>query len=215
MVDLAAMRAEYGSVGIGPGQMADEPFGQFDQWFNEAVDADLVEPNAMVLATVSKENVEPQPSSRIVLCKQVSEMGFDFFTNYQSRKSGELAGSGTVAATFPWIPLERQVNIVGTARRLTAADSDTYWGRRSRASQLGAWSSDQSDEIPSAEMLTKRYAHFDELYPEEVPRPDHWGGWRIQPSSVEFWQGRSNRLHDRMVYRRVKGDLWKLVRLSP
>lgn len=217
-VNLSAMRKEYESSGLDFAQMPTDPFVIWRQWLDDAVDADLPEPNAMVISTVAVAKTfgdPPQPSSRIVLCKGISSNGFEFYTNYGSRKSLELQATGTVAATFPWISLSRQVNIVGRAEQMSALESDRYWSQRDRGAQLGAWASIQSEELQSYEELEERYRHFETMYPGLIPRPSHWGGWRIVPETVEFWQGRQNRLHDRLLYRVSPAGFWSTNRLSP
>ncbi len=217
-VDLAAMREEYSTVGINEALLPPEPFTLWTEWMADAVAAGISEPNAMVIATVASSanfSSPPQPSSRTVLCKGTSRNGFEFYTNYRSRKSEEIKASGTIAATFPWHGLHRQVNIVGRAEQTTSAESDQYWASRERGSQVGAWASSQSETIESYAELEDRYNHFDNMYPGAIPRPPHWGGWRILPESIEFWQGRLNRLHDRIFYKQVSVGQWERTRLSP
>ncbi len=211
------MREEYSAAGINDGVLPSEPFGLWAEWLQVATAAGIAEPNAMVLASVAPaQNMLPaQPSTRTVLCKGFGRKGFEFYTNYRSRKSEELTASGAVAATFPWHGLGRQVNIAGRVAKTTSSESDHYWSLRERGSQIGAWASMQSEQLDSYEELEKRYRHFDDLYPGKVPRPSHWGGWRISPTSIEFWQGRRNRLHDRIVYRQIGVGRWEKFRLSP
>ena len=211
-VDLARMRLEYETVGIEPGDLADHPIDQFDRWMAEAVLAELFEPNAMVVSTVDGEG---QPWSRHVLLKGAGPGGFDFYTNYFSDKSRQLDGNPLASATFGWLGLHRQVNVAGVVERIPAAESDAYWSVRLRGPKLGAWASEQSSELPDRATLDRRYREVESRFPDEVPRPDHWGGWRLVPHTVEFWQGRLNRLHDRLRYRRLDDDSWELVRLSP
>lgn len=192
--------------------LAETPFCQFDRWFSEAFDAALPEPEAMTLATSSADGA---PSARIVLLKSFDERGFVFFTNYESRKSRELAANPRAALVFFWSRLERQIRIEGSIERITDSESDNYFSTRPRGSQLGAWVSEQSRSIPSRLVLEQQ---LEQLIREhdgaDVPRPPFWGGWRVVPKSVEFWQGRADRLHDRLLYRRDRGA-WTVERLSP
>ena len=211
-MDLARMRLEYETAGISESDFGPEPFAQFDRWFDDAVRAEVYEPNAMVVSTVDGSG---RPWSRFVLLKGVSPAGFDFYTNYESNKSEHLDGSPRAALTFGWLQLHRQVNISGTVARVSDEESDAYWHVRTRGSQLGAWASEQSRTLDDREALLKRYEDADQRYGDEVPRPPHWGGWRVIPDAVEFWQGRKNRMHDRLRYvRNVQGD-WELARLAP
>ena len=211
-MDLARMRLEYETAGITPEDLADDPFTQFDRWFQDAIAADLYEPNAMVVSTVDGDG---QPWSRFVLLKGVDERGFQFYTNYESNKSADLANHPSAAITFGWLGLHRQVNIAGSVERINDAESDAYWSVRTRGSQLGAWASMQSGELADRAELTDAFQAADERFGDEVPRPPHWGGWRVVPNTVEFWQGRQNRLHDRLRFRRDGDGVWELVRLSP
>jgi pyridoxamine 5'-phosphate oxidase len=164
----------------------------------------------MVIATIS----EGQPRTRAVLAKGASHGGIEFYTNYHSRKGVALGEGGPVSATFVWNPLQRQVTMIGSASRVSTAESDDYFALRPREAQLGAWTSEQSTAIASRDVLDERFAHFDALYSGKVPRPPHWGGYRIVPVEVEFWQGRTNRLHDRIRYT-AEGGRWERDRLSP
>ena len=213
-LDLARMRLEYETTGIAPEDLAADPVEQFDRWMADAIRAELFEPNAMVVSTVDADG---QPWSRHLLLKGAGPAGFDFYTNYDSDKSRQLVANPRAALTFGWLDLHRQVNVTGSVERVPDDESDRYWAIRLRGSQLGAWASHQSRELSDRETLLQRYDEAAARYPDEVPRPDHWGGWRLVPHTVEFWQGRLNRLHDRLRYRRVDdgtGD-WELVRLSP
>lgn len=205
------MRLEYETAGIVESDFAADPFEQFDRWFDDAVRAELYEPNAMVVSTVDSDG---QPWSRFVLLKGVSPAGFDFFTNYGSNKSVHLGSRPVAALTFAWLGLHRQVNIAGTVERTSEQQSDGYWRVRTRGSQLGAWASNQSSVLGSRDELIRSYESVERRFSDEVPRPPHWGGWRVIPHTVEFWQGRQNRLHDRLRYRSA-GDGWELIRLSP
>lgn len=211
-VDLARMRLEYEATGIGPDDLADDPMDQFDRWMADAVLAELFEPNAMVVSTVDEDG---QPWSRYLLLKGAGPEGFDFYTNYGSHKSRQLSGNPRASATFGWLDLHRQVNVAGTVERVPSSESDAYWSVRLRGPKLGAWASEQSGEIPDRETIERRYREIESRFPDDVPRPEHWGGWRLIPHTVEFWQGRLNRLHDRLRYRRGADGSWELVRLSP
>ena len=211
-VDLARMRLEYETAGLDLGDLADDPFVQFDRWMADAVEAGLYEPNAMVLSTVDGDG---QPWSRTLLLKGAGPTGFDFYTNYRSDKSRQLDGAPMAAMTFGWLPLHRQVNLAGRVERVPAAESDEYWAVRVRGSQLGAWASEQSRELPDRETLLRRYEEAESRFGDDVPRPEHWGGWRLVPHTIEFWQGRVNRLHDRLRYRRADDGSWTIARLSP
>ncbi|MCL4129098.1 UNVERIFIED_CONTAM: hypothetical protein GTU68_006061 [Idotea baltica] len=207
------MRLEYETAGISESNFAAEPFQQFDEWFNAAVAAEVYEPNAMVVSTVDHDG---QPWSRYVLLKAVSGAGFEFFTNYESNKSAQLDGQPRASITFGWLELHRQVNIAGTVERVSEADSDAYWAVRTRGSQLGGWASPQSRPITGRSELTDRYEEIEQRFGDDgVPRPPHWGGWRVVPHTVEFWQGRQNRMHDRLRYVRTDPSSWDLIRLAP
>ena len=206
------MRQEYETQGLGETDLAPDPLLQFDRWFNEAVAAEVYEPNAMVVSTVDRDG---QPWSRHVLLKGVTDGAFDFYTNYESNKSVELTGNPSIAVTFGWLPLHRQVNIGGTVTRVPDAESDAYWAVRTRGSQIGGWASAQSRTLTGRDELVASVAEIEERFPDEVPRPPHWGGWRVTPHTIEFWQGRQNRLHDRLRYTRDDSGQWSIVRLSP
>lgn len=219
--DLARLRREYADRGLGVTDLTADPVEQFARWFEEisrAVpksDTSWFEANAVVLSTASAAG---RPSSRTVLLKGYGPEGFTVFTNYNSRKGRELAANPAASLLFPWYPLERQVVVSGTASRLDEAASDAYFAQRPRGAQLGAWASAQSEPIPEPDpgrvRLEERYAEYDRRYPGQVPRPPHWGGIVIAPETVEFWQGRPSRLHDRLVY--IKdGEKWTIERLSP
>ncbi|MCW3101723.1 MAG: Pyridoxamine 5-phosphate oxidase [Bacteroidetes bacterium] len=187
------------------------PVTQFSKWFREAVDAKVNEPNAMSLSTVSAEG---KPSSRIVLLRNFDESGFVFYTNYTSRKGEEIMANPNAALLFFWPELERQVRIEGVLKKQTEADSDLYFNSRPRGSRLGAWTSTQSKVIANRTVLDEEYAKLDKKYRGEVPRPPHWGGYVLAPRSIEFWQGRPSRLHDRILYT-LENDDWKIERLAP
>jgi pyridoxamine 5'-phosphate oxidase len=180
----------------------------------DTIDSGLHEPNAMVVSTVSAEG---RPSSRMVLLKGVDERGFVFYTNYESRKGAELSATGVAALLFPWHDLQRQVRVEGPVERVSAAESEAYFASRPRGSQLGAWASPQSQEVASREELDFRYADVEQRFGDdgEVSLPPFWGGFRVVPALVEFWQGRKGRLHDRLVYRRDGDGEWRTSRLAP
>lgn len=205
---LAALREEYTRAGLSETDLAPDPFAMFGRWFADA--AELAEPNAMVLATVSPSG---QPTSRMVLLKGVDGRGFVFFTNLESRKATDLAANSRCSLLFPWHGLQRQVRIEGVAEVLDRDEVAAYFSTRPRGAQLGAWASPQSSVVTSAE-LSARYDAVDAEYPGDVPAPDFWGGYVVRPRSVEFWQGRQNRMHDRLRYRR-EGDAWITERLAP
>jgi pyridoxamine 5'-phosphate oxidase len=185
---------------------------QFKAWFDQAKTAGVVEPNAMVLSTLGLDGF---PSSRTVLLKAADERGFSFFTNYDSKKGAEIAANPRVTLLFPWFALERQIHITGSLVKTSEEESVTYFARRPYGSQLGALASDQSDIIADRGVLEARLAELKAKHPEgQVPKPPHWGGYRLIPISFEFWQGRTNRLHDRFHYTLNKGA-WDIVRLSP
>jgi pyridoxamine 5'-phosphate oxidase len=191
----------------------DDPLTQFRSWFADAQALGTPEANAMTLATATPDG---RPSARIVLLKGVEHGGFTFFTNHESRKGGELLTNPHVALVWLWAALERQVRVTGSVVQLTAAESDAYFATRPRGSQLGAWASQQSRPLPRRAELDERWAALETRYADgDVPRPPHWGGFRVEPEEIEFWQGRANRLHDRFVYTRAAGGGWQHVRLQP
>ena len=197
---------------LDPSTVLADPIEQFHVWFENAVSASQPEPEAMSLATSSEEG---RLSLRIVLLKSCDERGFTFFTNYQSRKSSELRDSAWVALTFFWQTLHRQVRIEGRVSRVSADESAEYFATRPRGSQIGAWASPQSQEIPSREELMQRFAEIERRFEgEQVPCPPFWGGFRVDPVAIEFWQGRESRLHDRVLYSRENGE-WRISRLAP
>jgi pyridoxamine 5'-phosphate oxidase len=216
MSDLAALRREYAQAALDRSQVADDPIAQFRDWFDDALDAEVHEPNAMTLATAAPDAA---PSARIVLLKGLDERGFQFYTNYESQKGRELAQNPHVALVFWWPPLERQVRIEGRAERLPDEESTDYFHRRPRGSQLGAWASPQSRVVESRKALEQTLEEVTAEYEDadEIPRPAHWGGYVVRPTALEFWQGRPNRLHDRLRYRRDDVDAadWTLERLAP
>jgi pyridoxamine 5'-phosphate oxidase len=212
-MNLDDQRREYTQRGLREEDLAPDPFTQFGAWFDEVAQADIREPNAMTLATATPDG---RPSARMVLLKGVDTRGFAFFTNYESRKGGELDANPRAALVFFWVQLERQVRVEGRVERLSAEDSDAYFASRPEGSQLGAWASQQSAVLPDRGPLEARYEELRAQYGgQEVPRPPFWGGFRVVPETVEFWQGRVNRLHDRLRYRRQDDGSWVIERLSP
>ncbi|MFL6158554.1 MAG: pyridoxamine 5'-phosphate oxidase [Marmoricola sp.] len=208
---LAALRAEYELGGLDEVDLAPDPLAQFSRWFDEARAAGLVETNAMVLGTVAADGT---PASRTVLLKGVDE-GFVFFTNYTSRKGAELAAEPRCSLLFGWYPLQRQIRIEGTASPVTREETESYFATRPRDSQLGAWASPQSEEVGSRADLDAAYAEVVQRFGDgPILAPPHWGGYRVLPSSVEFWQGRRGRMHDRLAYRRAAQG-WTTHRLAP
>ncbi|MCI4082181.1 MULTISPECIES: pyridoxamine 5'-phosphate oxidase [Streptomyces] len=212
-IDPAMMRKQYRSEIVHEESLAEDPMEQFARWFQQAADSHLFEPNAMVVSTATPDG---RPSSRTVLLKQFDSRGFVFFTNYASRKGRELAQNPHVALLFPWHPIARQVIVTGTASRIGRDETAAYFRSRPHGSQLGAWASEQSSVIGSRAELDRRYAELAARYPEgeQVPVPPEWGGLRVVPQEVEFWQGHENRLHDRLHYV-LEGEKWRLERLCP
>lgn len=210
--DLSSLRAEYERGGLAEGDLAADPIEQFTRWFDEARASGLVEPNAMLLATVSAQG---QPSARGVLLKEYDARGFCFFTNQESRKAADLVASPLCALTFPWFALQRQVRVEGSAVMVPREQSEAYFATRPRASQLGAWASAQSREVADRAELEASYAAAEQRFAgADVPCPPFWGGYVVRPESVEFWQGRRGRMHDRLVYRR-DGEAWSISRAAP
>ncbi|KAI9449348.1 pyridoxamine 5'-phosphate oxidase [Russula earlei] len=208
---IAGIRTDYKLRSLTEADVAANPFEQFTRWWQEAVHSKIEEVNAMTLATATKEG---QPSARIVLLKGYDNNGFTFFTNYDSQKGNEMAENPHIALVFFWRELERQVRIEGLVKQTSAAISDEYFFSRPAGSRIGAWSSPQSKVIESREVLEEKEQQFIKQFGENIPRPPHWGGYVVAPRMIEFWQGRSNRLHDRIQYR-VEKDNWRIVRLAP
>lgn len=211
-VDLAALREEYSRGGLDLPDLEPDPIDMFTRWLREAVEARLYEPNAMVVATATPDGT---PSSRMVLLKGLGPVGFVFYTNQASRKGDELALNPRCALLFPWHPVERQVRVEGTATPLPRDEVEAYFRSRPRGAQLGAWASQQSTVVASRAALAADYARVQERFAGVIDPPEHWGGYRVRHEVVEFWQGRSSRMHDRLVYRRGAGDTWTVERLAP
>ena len=211
-MDSARLRREYTRAGLDTADMNPDPMVQFGTWFENVVDANLYEPNAMILATATREGL---PSVRTVLLKGYDGRGFVFYTNYEGRKARELEANPACALLFYWGELERQVRIEGRAGRVPGEESDAYFASRPRGSRLGAWASEQSRPVAGRNVLEERARALEKEYEgREVPRPPFWGGYRVEPHAIEFWQGRENRLHDRISYRRESGG-WRRERLQP
>ena len=209
---LADLRKDYSLAGLVEKDLARDPFRQFDKWFQEAEAAKLHEPNAMILATASRDG---RPGARTVLLKGLDGRGFVFYTNYESRKGRELEANARASLVFPWIALERQVIVEGTVTRVAREESEAYFHTRPHPSQLAAWAAQQSAIIASRAVLEESVKALEKKHAgREVPLPPHWGGFRLAPETVEFWQGRRSRLHDRLRYRREK-DGWIVERLAP
>ncbi len=210
---ISHLRKEYSIAGLTENELDHNPFTQFRKWLNQALEAGLPEPTAMTLATATKNG---KPSARIVLLKNIDEEGFVFFTNYGSRKGRELLKNPAAALVFHWVELERQVRVIGMAKKVSRKDSEQYFRTRPIGSQLGAWASKQSEILQSREEIEKRVSELEVQYAnKEIPVPLVWGGFRIRPTEIEFWQGRPNRLHDRLRYARARGGKWRIERLSP
>lgn len=209
--NLADLRKSYERERLDEADVAQDPLEQFTCWMQQAIDAQIPEPNAMTLATVSKEN---RPSTRPVLIKGCDQRGIVWYTNYESRKAREISGSPWASLQFHWVELERVVRIEGRVEKVSAEESDVYYRSRPLDSRIAAWASPQSEVIPDRKALEKRVEEFNRKFGENPPLPPNWGGLRLVPDRWEFWQGRKNRLHDRIVYRMEKGN-WLRERLAP
>lgn len=215
IMHVAHLRQNYSRDGLHENDVHGDPLAQFADWFAAASEnEDIREPNAMVVSSVSAAG---RPSARVVLLKHFDETGFVFFTNYNSRKGQELIENGFAALVFWWEPLERQIRIEGRVEKVDPEESDYYFQSRPRASQLGAWASPQSATIANREVLEHNFEVLQDKYPEDavIPRPDHWGGFRVVPDLLEFWQGRPSRLHDRLVFTLQPDQTWQCQRLAP
>lgn len=213
LADIQKLRESYANTGIDRSSINSDPYKQFELWFQQAIEAGFSEPNAMSLATANKAAA---PSQRTVLLKSYDAKGFVFYTNYGSRKAEQLAENDQVSLLFPWIPLHRQVIVEGRATRVSAAESLRYFATRPRGSQLGAWASSQSEIISTRSILQSKLQEITEKFKQgDVSLPKFWGGYRIKPHRIEFWQGRNHRLHDRFLYQLDENDSWQIDRLSP
>ena len=212
-MDIKGLRKDYNSPVLSRELLDPDPMRQFEQWFQEACQSDLTEPNAMSLATVGADG---QPTLRTVLLKLFDHDGFVFFTNYSSRKARQIAENQRVALLFPWVKLARQVAIAGTAEKISVAESARYFASRPRDSQLGAWISQQSTVLSSRQLLMMELDNMKTKFLHgEIPLPDFWGGYRVRPFEIEFWQGQTSRLHDRFLYRHQDDGSWTMERLAP
>ena len=211
-LDLAALRRDYALATLDARDVDPDPIRQFERWFADATAARVLEPNAMTLSTATRDGV---PSARIVLLKGVDANGFAFYTDYRSRKGAELAENPLAALTFLWKEIERQVRVTGSVSRVSTQESEAYFRTRPAGSQLGAWASHQSAVLGSREELEARVQDVAQRFQGgDIPLPPHWGGFRVLPDEIEFWQGRTSRLHDRLLYRREESG-WEISRLSP
>ncbi len=209
---IADIRREYALHGLLESDLASDPFVQFERWFAQALETEVTEPTAMTLATATPDGI---PSARIVLMKGFDPRGFDFYTNYESRKGRELTANNRAATVFLWAELQRQVRIEGSVERMSEEESDAYFRSRPVGSRIGAWASHQSSVVTGRKELMEQVAELEAKYGNgDIPRPPYWGGFRLVPSAIEFWQGRPSRMHDRLRYTRI-GDDWKIERLSP
>lgn len=212
-MNLEELRRNYAARSLDREDLDPDPFRQFDRWMREAIETQLLEPNAMTLATTGADG---QPTARTVLLKGFDARGFVFYTNYESAKARAIAENNRVALLFAWLPLERQVAVTGTAERIGAAESLKYFLSRPRESQIGAWASRQSSVITTRALLEQKFAEMKAKFAQgQIPLPTNWGGYRVTPRSFEFWQGRPSRLHDRFAYRAAPSGGWAIDRLMP
>ena len=210
--NIADIRKEYSLHSLDEKDIASNPVEQFAQWWNDAINSEIFEVNAMTLATSTKDG---KPSARIVLLKGFDEKGFVFYTNYESHKGKELAENPNAALLFLWKEIERQIGIEGEVEKITAAESDAYFLSRPEGSRISTWASAQSSVIKNRELLEANVNYYAREFKNSIPRPPHWGGYRVMPLIIEFWQGRSNRLHDRIQYTKTAEGSWKAERLAP
>jgi len=210
--NIADIRKEYSLHSLDENNVAPTPVEEFTQWWNEAVASEITEVNAMTLATATPDG---KPSARIVLLKDYDEKGFVFFTNYNSSKGNQLEENSYAALVFFWKEIERQVRIEGVVEKTGAAENDAYFFSRPEGSRIGAWASPQSSVINNRSMLEENVVRYKEEFKNSIPRPPHWGGYRVMPFKIEFWQGRRNRLHDRILYTKTPDGSWKVERLAP
>jgi pyridoxamine 5'-phosphate oxidase len=210
---LNTIRRDFADKPLSIESVGDDPFALFEQWFDEAVGAEALDPYAMNIATVDEAG---HPSVRVVYMRDISEKGLVFYTNYHSKKGQNLLQNPFISANFFWVELDRQIRFTGQVEKVADADSDAYFAKRPRESQIGAWASDQSEVLPSREALLDKFKHIEEKYKDVViPRPPHWGGFNIVAKEIEFWQGRPMRLHDRIVFYQCDSGKWLKKRISP
>lgn len=210
---INSIRRDFAGKLLDENHIDKNPFTQFQVWFEEAVNAQILDPYAMSVATVGKDM---QPSVRLVYMRDISEKGFVFYTNYDSRKAQDIAFNNKVALNFFWVEVERQIRVEGIVQKVSPVDSDIYFNNRPRESQIGAWASAQSSTIPSRQELEQKVIELTNQYKNQpIPRPQNWGGYLVEPSKIEFWQGRPNRLHDRLVYTRNENKDWEISRIAP
>jgi pyridoxamine 5'-phosphate oxidase len=210
-LELADLRREFTSEGLSEESVAASPFDQFARWMDEAIRAEVIDANALTLATVGEDG---RPSARVVLLKDFDTNGFSFYTNYGSKKAADLAANPYAALNFYWAQLDRQCAVSGSVARTSREESEKYFNSRPAESRLGAWASRQSTVIASRKVLEEQVEEFRAKFGDNIPLPDHWGGFRLRPERFEFWQGRQSRLHDRIVYE-LEGEAWVIKRLSP
>jgi len=210
---INTVRREFADQPLNIEAVSENPYAFFEKWFDEAVGAEALDPYAMTLATVNAVGI---PGTCVVYMRDISDNGLVFYTNYNSRKGKDLAENPNVSVNFFWVELDRQIRFTGVAEKASEALSDKYFAHRPRLSQISAWASDQSTTIPNRKFLEERFKYFEDKFKDkEVPRPPHWGGYLIKPETIEFWQGRPNRLHDRIVFYKSKDGSWMKKRLSP
>lgn len=212
-INIRDLRQDYRTSFLSEKDVDKNPFRQFGKWFNQALSAEIIEPNAMTLATADTHGY---PNARIVLLKDFDDEGFTFFTNYNSHKGQEINENPNATLLFFWIELERQIKIRGTVEKISKEDSEDYFYSRPSGSQLGAHASPQSSVIPGREFLENNLKNLEQEYQDKkIPKPEHWGGYKVIPKTIEFWQGRANRLHDRIIYTVQNDRSWKIERLAP